>query len=73
MNPQKNIDYLHTRQIENIKLISLPYRKIEEDEIFEGKYTTLYEEETYKDCYWRVSYLNGCGECFYQHETKRIL
>lgn len=64
-----HISYLHRKGIEEVNLIELPYVKAEcEDEV-------IYNCEPYEsvdEYVWKVSYLNGCSELYYNPFTREI-
>lgn len=64
-----HISYLQRKGIEEVNLIELPYVKAEfEDEV-------VYNCEpfdTIEEYVWKVSYLNGCSELYYNPFTREI-
>lgn len=73
-NMGEHIKYLNNHEINDIKEISLPY--VKNDENFEENkemYTTSWEFTNQIDYYWKIEYDSGCMTCYYNPKDKYIV
>lgn len=73
-NMGEHIEYLKNNTITDIREISLPY--VKNDENFEenrDKYTTPLVFTKEIDYYWKIEYGNGCMICYYNPKDRAII
>lgn len=69
-----HIEYLNQHGINDIREISLPYVKREDDfEDNRDTYVTSWEFTEEIDYYWRIKYADGCTTCYYNPKEKSII
>lgn len=65
----ENVQYLQSKGIDGINKISVPYAPSEyEDESFEYASPC----ENYDHCWWKVSYMYGCSELYFNPDIKEM-
>lgn len=73
-NMGEHIEYLGNQGVTDIREISLPY--VKKDENFEEnmeKYTASWEFTKDIDYYWKIEYANGCMTCYYNPKEWAII
>lgn len=69
-----HIEYLNQQKINNIREISLPYVKREEDfEDNREKYLLSLNFSNEIDYFWKINYADGCMTCYYNPRNKTII
>lgn len=65
----ENVQYLHSKGIDGINKISVPFMLSEYEE---GAFDYAAPCDNYDHCWWKVSYMNGCDKIFFNPETKEM-
>ena len=73
-NMGEHIEYLNQQGINDIREISLPYVKRDEDyEDNREIYKTSGDFAKEVDYFWKIKYADGCMKCYYNPNDKAII
>lgn len=65
----ENVQYLHSKGIDGINKISVPFMPSEYEE---GTFDYAAPCDNYDHCWWKVSYMYGCDQIFFNPDTKEM-
>ena len=73
-NMGEHIEYLKTRNITDIKEISLPYVRSDGSYVENtDEYALSGDYMKEKEYFWKIEYANGCMKCYYNPKDKAIV
>lgn len=65
----ENVQYLHSKGIDGINKISVPFMPSEYED---GAFDYAAPCDNYDHCWWKVSYMYGCDQIFFNPDTKEM-
>lgn len=65
----ENVQYLHSKGVDGINKISVPFMPSEYEE---GAFDYAAPCDNYDHCWWKVSYMYGCDQIFFNPDTKEM-